>query len=256
MTESVFSIKTGKGGARCFALMDGNTKMCYHEKCLNTRNISVGSTDCAVSDFSCEHISKIQHNSSPKMDWKFNQEMIDNYPCDTSTKSNLQLIFNGNQGNSLVFQVATKVFVVYSIAGTTAHLGFVHLYGDGDDKNFRCGQKNCNLLMGSGKQVKSRKICIHQHVLLCALFPESSKQRCSESPVPSTTTNSLATQNDPYVYIRRASTISANLNRKLPYTIPLSVLQKAQQFDAATLLNDSNLVSGYFNYRTFHNKWQ
>jgi hypothetical protein len=102
--------------------------------------------------------------------WVLSNGLISAYPCDATMKEELSKIVLTSHGWPTVLKVATNVFAVYGPPSASAPLGFVHLWKVKDNL-FRCTSQDCKSLKntGLGKQRKNRKLCIHQHVLLCVL---------------------------------------------------------------------------------------
>ena len=123
----IFSTRTGSCGSRCFAFADGNTNICYHDKCLKARNVTVGSSASSVADFCCKNIGQISNNSSAENEWRLSDRVMDNYPCDAATKESIGNIAKSLSGMPAVIKVASKAFTVFGPPSTSAPLGWVHV---------------------------------------------------------------------------------------------------------------------------------
>lgn len=89
-----------------------------------------------------------------------------------------------------------------------------------------CSSKDCRHRGGNTKQIKSRRICLHIHVLLCVLR-ETVKPvvECSEEVVSS---------QDKVTPISRAKTVDLWSSYSLPYPIPSEYVAQCRNIDAWT----------------------
>ena len=65
-----------------------------------------------------------------------------------------------------VIRVSGSSYVVCGIPDTSATTGFVHVKSH--NHTLLCSVKNCRIFSG-GKQLKTRHVCLHVHLLSCSL---------------------------------------------------------------------------------------
>lgn len=236
----VYSAKTSPKGDRCFVSCNKNAFMCHNEKCKQSRAITVSSQDSSVVDFSCPHIKTVDNSETSQQQWHLTKESIENFPCDSLQKVELHKVLSLNSWPA-VFQVATNVFVVNGPPTASSPLGYVHLWKIKEGV-YRCTSSDCKSFgrSGLGKQQKSKKLCIHQHVMMCVLYKSSNvldKPSTSSACSSTTTVPSLLPDQSPDpVSLAQNTTIQTNLSRSLPYPIPIKFMSKARELDAATVI--------------------
>ena len=137
-----------------------------------------------------------------------------------------------------VIRVSESSYVVCGIPDTSATTGFVHIKNHND--TLLCSVKHCRIFSG-GKQLKTRNVCLHVHLLSCSLalwkihspaIASSTKPTAAVSTCTSTETSSTI----PTSSVVRTSTLKLNkATDHYPYHIPLSVISAAGNADSRTL---------------------
>lgn len=92
--------------------------------------------------------------------------------------------------------------------------------------NYICSSKDCKSRGGNTKQLKSKKICLHVHVLLCVLR-EHVKPTVDPTP---TSPEEIAEPRNSSVCWQRTVELMARCS--LPYPVPNEVIIKCRNIDA------------------------
>ena len=102
----------------------------------------------------------------PLQDFTLTDDLISRYPCDKATKDDHYLL-QSNTGPH-VFKVSPISFCVIGIATASNSVGFCHVKNV--NSAFLCSSKDCTRYASKTKASKTKKICLHIHVLLCILL--------------------------------------------------------------------------------------
>jgi len=176
--------------------------------------------------FSCAHIAATENSSEPLSAKILNPEDIHAYNCDEATKKKLWQHLNPPEDFRHMVKISEHCFAIFTEPSTSNPTGFCHVEMDGNGK-LQCSNKNCNRKSGSSKQIKSKSICVHLHVLLCILkLPEQQQESfstCSsalataiDTPTPDATDSGLS--------VSRTSSIKLKLTKTIPYPVPKVIL--------------------------------
>ena len=127
--------------------------------------------------------------------------------------------------------------MVCGIPDTSATTGFVHVKNHND--TLLCSVQHCRIFSG-GKQLKTRHVCLHVHLLSCSLglwklhSPATASSTMPTAAV-STCTSTETSSTIPTSSVARTSTLKLNQATHYPYHIPLSVLSASRNADSRTL---------------------
>ena len=104
-------------------------------------------------------------------------------------------------------KVSEHSFAIFTELSTSNPTGFCHVEMDGNGK-LQCCNKNCNRKSGRGKQVKTKSICLHLHVLMCVLKLPEQQQEASCSSASSTALDPVPDATDFGLSVSRTSSIN------------------------------------------------
>ena len=185
---SFYSVKTHSKDSRCFVTLDNQTshKQCSFEICRSVGSAFVNSSQPEL--FTCDHIHKTTTAVGPIKTYQLTEQLIHDYACDEPTKTSLRQL-QSSFGSQSVFQVSEKSFCVLGSPSSSNTLGYCHVKRG--DSIFLCSSKDCGGYVGKTKGAKQKKICLHIHVLLCALGKSSGTSLSSSSSTSSSTSSSL-----------------------------------------------------------------
>ena len=181
---SFYSVKTHSKDSRCLVIVDlfQNVKQCLAQKCQEVRAAYVNSGNAEM--FSCEHTALCEEAVPPIKECSLTDQLIDSYPCDQATKAALHHLKQSNTGPA-VFQVSSVSFCVNGVATASNSVGFCHIRNT--NSKFLCTSSDCARYASKTKAAKHKKICMHQHVLLCVLQSSGEPGTASGSPSPNET---------------------------------------------------------------------
>lgn len=184
---SFYSVKTHSKDSRCLVIVDSsrNLKQCLAQKCQEVRAAYVNSSNAEM--FSCEHTALCEEAVPPIKEYCLTNSLIDSYPCDQATKAALNHLKQSNTGPA-VFQVSSVSFCVNGVATASNSVGFCHIRNT--NSKFLCTSSDCARYATKTKAAKHKKICMHQHVLLCIL--QSSGEPATASGSPNETPSSVS----------------------------------------------------------------
>ena len=252
------SIRTSSRDDRCLVYSENNLWICLHPDCKDVRAAYV-SSDRAV-DFTCQHIKQVSDSVGVLDKYNLTAAKIAAYPCDTLTKALLDNI-SIPLAREAVYKVSDRSYVVYGPPSATNTLGVCYVKVEKAKKVGTAFHKcSCKGFVAKAKQEKSRALCVHLHVLFCALelythvdpepssasatlacptsimsttsveAPSSSRQLPSNSPTASPEAPSVS----------RLSTLKLYSTFKLPYHFSSEYLNNVGVKDASTLLGGDN----------------
>ena len=216
----IFSIKLSYRDKRTIVVKTKTGVVCHHEKCKEKRAVHMASNTSFY--FSCAHTEATRSFSDPSSAKNMTHEEIEMYKCDSSTKDLLLSIKPPQDFRHLV-QISEHCYVVFTAPCTVNPTGYCHIQRQ-QDGDLLCLNSTCNRKTGNSKQIQSKKICLHQHVLFCILklslpdFPEAVPfpPSTSSSDVASTVESSSSASTS----VGRMSTLQLNLKRSIPYPVP------------------------------------
>ena len=116
------------------------------------------------------------------------------------------------------------------MATTNNTVGYCHVKVT--DKEMKCCSKDCKGMLKS-KQQKSRKLCIHLHVLLALGIFKATDECVSTNLPPPTVADNSSTPTDRSGSKSRKATMELSMKLKLPYVIPKPVIQAAGRMDCS-----------------------
>ena len=114
--------------------------------------------------FTCEHIKKHTLSVPPVFSFRLTPECIQLYKAEESVKDSLMSILNSVSFDHL-FCLAESLFSIYGPPTSANPVGFCHLR-IAEDK-VECFSSECKGYASVTRQEKSRRVCIHCHVLVC-----------------------------------------------------------------------------------------
>ena len=135
--------------------------------------------------FSCAHIAATDKSSEPLSAKILTPEDILAYKCDKVPEEKLWQHLDPPEDFRHMMKVAEHSFAIFTEPSTSNPTGFCHVEMDGNGK-LQCCNKNCNRKLGSSKQIKTKSICLHLHVLLCILKLPEQQEEASCSSASST----------------------------------------------------------------------
>ena len=164
------------------------------------------------------------------------------YNGDSDAKKALHSVHDLLKMNKIpgVIKLSEEAFAAYGPPTSVAPIGYAHVYLK--DGKLKCSLKNCSVLCGTGKQQKMKRVCIHQHMLFCFNLVSSSVEQDIQHDGQKV--NSTQAENNSES-IGRKSSININMERTLPYLIPIDILMKARKMDAATTLGLNEVITNY-----------
>ncbi|XP_028418841.1 HMG domain-containing protein 3-like [Dendronephthya gigantea] len=100
----------------------------------------------------------------------------------------------------------------------------------------RCCSKDCKMMIGKSKQLKSKCLCIHVHMLLClGIVKKDSPAMGNANDEP--THNAVNAENEDHQQVSeslsRSNTIELNMKRSLPTPIPKEIICKPGVIDSS-----------------------
>ena len=178
------------------------------------------------ANFSCEHLKSTETCiTSPSAVFN-NLPDLPTYICDDSTRKDLMEITSLATDSTIAVKVSPTMYCVFDKPTTNNPSGYCHVRVT--DKENRCCFKDCKTIMAQAKQLKSRKMCTHVHILLCLGIIKkddngASNTLSSESPMANTHSESSEhVDNNPSSQARNA-TIELNMrNTSLLYSFKYS----------------------------------
>jgi len=173
--------------------------------------------------FSCVHIAATGNSSEPLSAKILTSEDIHAYKHDKATKEKLWQHLDPPEDFRHLVKVSEHCFAIFTEPSTSYPTGFCHVEMDGNGK-LQCYNKNCNRKSGSSKQIKTKSICLHLHVLLCVLKLPEQHQESSCSSVSSTAIDTSPDATDFGLSLSRTSSIKLNLTKTIPYPVPKIIL--------------------------------
>ena len=119
--------------------------------------------------FTCEHIKTIESAVNPGN--KFSAiPNLQAYQGGETVKSELLRLEGLSGDRPLAVQVSPKTFCIFGPVTANNPAGFCHVKVW--DDSFRCCSKDCKTIVSKAKQLKTKNICIHVHILIClVLYP-------------------------------------------------------------------------------------
>ncbi|XP_028418856.1 uncharacterized protein LOC114544404 [Dendronephthya gigantea] len=220
---SLYSVNSSTRDDRCLVLMQGTNCLCYHETCKQQRAIHLSSSG---RPFSCKHSEKIDSKPQEPFEKYFlSDESIRTYPADNGTQETIfSLMKKLSASQAVAMKVSDKNFVVYGKASTSTPICYTHVqFNKG---NYICSSKDCKSHGGNTKQLKSKRICLHVHVLLCVL-----REHVRPTAVPTPTSpEEIAEPRTSSVCRQRTVDLMARCS--LPYPVPNKFIIKCRNIDA------------------------
>lgn len=224
----LYSVKLSYRDNRTIVVKTKTDVLCHHKKCKENRAVHMAST----TSFSCAHTDALQSFSDPSSAKNMTHEDIAMYKCDNSTRD-LLLGINPPQDFRHVVQISEHCYAVFTVPSTVNPTGYCHIHRQ-QAGHWLCSNQTCNKKTGNSKQIKSKKICLHQHVLFCILklsLPDIPKgvqvpsTSSSSSDVATTVQSSFlnpehSSTSSATPSVSRMSTIQLNLRRSIPYPVP------------------------------------
>lgn len=255
VSDNLYSVKTSTRGDRGFVVYDEKTRFCHQDRCKRSRAVTVVSANTQLSEYSCEHIKLVEENGQRSGDeYMITIETILAYPCDNNTTKMLESMLPTLEDMPAVIKIDDGTFVVYGMPSSASPLGYTHVYEK--EGRYRCSSKNCKTVSGTGRQQKISKLCIHQHVLFCALnlqkptkknedLPHEAASQPSTSVANTSNSTKLSETCEINPSPGRSSTIRLNMDRYLPSSIPPEIFTTCRAMDAATILNFDKVLTKF-----------
>ena len=164
----LYSIKITDRDDRSFCLVAGSSRVCYFNSCPNLRALAVASGQEQLNKFSCPHLEKVKDSVPSREEHHLNSEKLAEYPGGADILRNMTdaADYGKQLGVAQVIRVSESSYVVCGIPDTSATTGFVHVKNHND--TLLCSVKHCRIF-SDGKQLKTRHVCLHVHLLSCSL---------------------------------------------------------------------------------------
>ena len=201
--------------------------------------LAVASGQKQLNKFSCPHLEKVKDNVPSREEHHLNSEKLAEYPGGADILRNMTDAADYAKQLSVaqVTRVSESSYVVCGIPDTSARTGFVHVKNHND--TLLCSVKHCRIFSG-GKQLKTRYVCLHVHLLSCSLgLWKLPSPAIASSTTPtaavSTCTSTETSSTIPTSSVARTSTLKLNQATQYPYHIPLSIISASRNADSRTL---------------------
>ena len=224
---------------RRFCSVVGSSRVCYFNSCRNFHALAVASGQEQLNKFSCPHLEKVKDIMPSREEHHLNSEKLAEYPGGADILRNMTdaAYYAKQLGVPQVIRVSGSSYVVCGIRDTSATTGFVHVKSDND--TLLCSVKHCWIFSG-GKQLKTRHVCLHVHLLSCSLDLWKVPSPAIASSTTPTAAVSTCTSNEtsstiPTSSVARTSTLKLNQATHYPYHTPLSVISASHNADSHTL---------------------
>ena len=178
---------------RCFCLVSDTSRLCYYSSCKSFRSVTAASGQEEMNKFSCKHLDQVKQSVGAVKEYHLSPQQVSEYPGGSDIHGKmLDAVSHAKVlGVPQVIRVSETSYAVCGVPDTFAENGFVHLKQV--NAIFSCAVNNCRTITG-GKQLKSRNVCLHIHLLSCCLgLWKSSPLTSTEGPTTtmcSTTVNS------------------------------------------------------------------
>ena len=173
--------------------------------------------------FSCQHVTLATHPSLPISQCNLDVHKIQTYKCDNLTKDTLTSISPPENFHHVV-QLSHSCNAVFTYPNTTCPTGYTwHIQYS--DEVWQCKSRSCNKKSGTAKQLKTKPICLHLHLLFCHLQLSSSNS--SPFTIPSLSTP----QEPPEISVTRKSSVELNMKHSIPYPLPSTYIQACRSMD-------------------------
>ncbi|XP_068748643.1 uncharacterized protein [Montipora capricornis] len=219
---SFYSVKTHSKDSRCLVIVDliRNVKQCLAQKCKEVRAAYVNS--CNAELFACEHTTLCENAVPPMKVYSLTDGLIDSYPCDQGTKAALNHLKQSSTCPA-VFQVSSVSFCVNGVATASNSVGFCHIKNT--NSKFVCASSDCARFASKTKAAKHKKICMHQHVLLCILQssgePATASGSLNETAIfSSPSAVSSGSSNEIVTFSSRSASSSGSSNETVTFSSP------------------------------------
>ena len=234
----IFSVKLNYRESRTFVVKSGeNELVCHHKKCKDRRAVHMASN--LTSSFSCGHTEAVNSSLQPPSAKNLTPDDVAAYKCDGPTREQLTKHLNPLEDFRHIVQVSDDCYAVYTGPSTSNPTGYCHCERQPEGYWSCCGS-TCNRKTGASKQLKTRALCMHLHILYCVIKdnigiettppnPElsspnpdlSSPQYCSNSLDPEKSDLSMS--------VSRRSSLTLALKRSIPYPVPSHILQACRR---------------------------
>lgn len=217
----IYSVKLDHRTNRVFVLKDKTNVVFHHENCKESRAVHMAS----AVPFSCAHIAATDKSSEPLSAKILTPEDILAYKCDKVPEEKLWQHLDPPEDFRHMMKVAEHSFAIFTEPSTSNPTGFCHVEMDGNGK-LQCCNKNCNRKSGSSKQIKTKSICLHLHVLLCILkLPEQQEEAsCSSASSTAIAIVTVPDATDFGLSVSRTSSIKLSMTKSIPYPVPKVIL--------------------------------
>ena len=245
---SFYSVKTHSKDSRCLVIVDSfrNVKQCLAQKCKEVRAAYVNSSNAEL--FSCEHTALCDKAVPPIKVYSLTDGLINSYPCDQATKAALNHLKQSITGPA-VFQVSSVSFCVNGVATASNSVGFCHIKNT--NSKFVCASSECARFASKTKAAKHKKICMHQHMLLCILQSSGEPVTASGSPNETTTfsnpsASSSGSSNETVTFSTPSAASSGSSNETVASSTP-SAASSGSSNETLTFSSPSASSSGSSN---------
>lgn len=228
---AIYSVKTSSHDDRSLVVLDNNAKICHQQECKDQR--AVFSHSKQLAKFECKHLSMVKDFSQPLAVYN-HLPTLDAYPCDDTTKAALT---EGNKkcGEHLpvTVKVSPTMYCVFGKPTANNPVGYCHVRVT--ETTVRCCSKDCKTMTVKSKQMKSKYLCIHVHLLLCLGIVHTDLPSIDNSVVDEYEINNSAADNQDQPIPENLScsnTIELNMKRSLPNTIPKEIIREPGVIDS------------------------
>ena len=215
---NIYSVKTSTHDDRCLVIVDQEGSICSHHICKQQRAVHINSQK--ISEFKCDHIIQVGSASPPLKVYDDIGDMSV-YAADNPTKNLLSEAKISANDLAIAVQVSPTMYCVFGLATANSPSGYCHVKVN--DQQIRCCSKDCKSIVARTKQLKSKSICMHVHILLslgvgkpvqsdASIAGPSGVDLETELPLPTTS---------------HASTIALKMKYSLPVVIPASIVRQS-----------------------------
>ena len=178
--------------------------------------------------------------------------LINSYPCDQATKAALNHLKQSITGPA-VFQVSSVSFCVNGVATASNSVGFCHIKNT--NSKFVCTSSDSARFASKTKAAKHKKICTHQHMLLCILQSSGEPVTALGSPNKTATFSSLSVAssgslNETVTFASPSAASFGSSNETVTFSNP-SAASSSSSNEIVTFFSPSAASSGSSNETAF-----
>ena len=157
--------------------------------------------------------------------------MLSSYPCDDTTKAKLKEIEEKCSENlPIAVQVSPTMYCVFGAPTANNTVGYCHVRVRED--TVRCCSKDCETMAARSKQIRSKNICLHVHLLISLGIVNTPPSATPDVEIAVQAPHSSNEEEKNTNSSSRFNTIKMNMKRFLPNSMPrISIIRKPGLID-------------------------